>query len=116
MPDTQIEILRYEAKWFKGSEWETCTKEDYEMILQGTIDGRTYADGTRAECRVVGIVKDPAGLLLPGPKGFNSWRAAAVHEKATRINLERQLYDLREADPLQQKLNEIRAIIDRDDA
>jgi len=108
MSDIPIEILCYEAKWGLNEPWQECTRDDY-LAMIGSIHPHPY------KCRVIGVVQDPAGLLLDGPKGFSSWREAAVREKARRVELERLQYDLTADGKAQQKLKEIREILDRDD-
>lgn len=85
----EMQILRYEAQWGKGAEWQECTKTDYEAI-RGSIHPHQF------KARVIGIVEDPAGLLMPGP-GLKdgSWRDAAVQEKMLRLEAERELKKLR---------------------
>lgn len=81
-----VEILRYEAKWTPNSEWEECSHNDYLLIRQSIM-----VEDAPSRCRVIGVVNDSAGLLLPGPKGYETWREAAVNEKGRRVELEREL-------------------------
>lgn len=90
-----IEIVRYEAKWFTHTEWEECTKKDYHDIISCARDGDRYPDGTGPQARALAVVTDEGGLLLEGPKGFKSWREAAVNEKMRRIDLEHELEALK---------------------
>ena len=85
-----VEILRYEAKWTPNSEWEECSHNDYLMIRQSIM-----VEDAPSRCRVIGVVDDSAGLLLPGPKGYGTWREAAVNEKGRRVELEREVNALK---------------------
>ncbi|AFH14675.1 hypothetical protein LU11_gp144 [Pseudomonas phage Lu11] len=102
-----VEILRYEAKWGEHAEWQECSQTDYEAI-------RLSIHQHQFKARVIGIVEDPAGLLLPGPNGYESWREAAVHEKAKRVEIERELKEVRNALRPVQKLEAIRKILDEE--
>ena len=108
MTDIPIEILRYEAKWSTTGEWEECSKDDY-LTIRTALHKHPYS------ARVIGVVQDPAGLLLPGPKGYETWREAAVHEKAQRVDLEYQLRREINDGPAQTKLEEIRVILEREE-
>jgi len=88
MTDTPIEILRYEAWWTSEKGWEECSQTDFEAIHL-SIHPHPY------KARVIGVVQDPAGLLLPGPKGQGSWRDAAISEKLKRVELEREMKTLK---------------------
>uniref|UniRef100_A0AB39CE13 Uncharacterized protein n=1 Tax=Pseudomonas phage HRDY3 TaxID=3236930 RepID=A0AB39CE13_9VIRU len=131
-----VEVVRYEAKWFANSEWEECSQKDYHDIVTSVRDGSTYPNGTGPKARALGVITDEGGLLLIGPPGYDSWRDAAIKEKMQRVEFERELKTVREENErlqglaevsydaerdavhssvgLEQKLKEIRAILDRE--
>ena len=88
-----MEILGYEAQWYPGGDWEPCSESDYVMITQSAED---QPERSRSKARVIGVASDPAGLLLPGPEKYKTWREAAVREKGRRVEVEQELAKVRE--------------------